>query len=301
MYWARLSDIIDMTSLFLEERLPVGVRMGSSHADRYDVAITKTSGGGEYRKLVHPFPIRSFSINYTMLQADIALKVHGLYNRAFGMLYGFRVKCVDDFTTANDGISAPTAFDSSAIYTGTYGRYQLRKFYGLAGAAPSIGYATRIIRKPVSGTVLTAIGGKQVGNITNTTTGTVDLVLGNDTGNITNITKAANAVVTIGAHTFSVGFPVVFKNVGGMLQINGLRGTIVSKTATTITVDINTASFGTYTSGGEVTTLAQPDEVVTAGCQFDIPCRFNSQLESISLSKDLRDCNTIELMELLNP
>jgi hypothetical protein len=66
-------------------------------------------------------------------------------------------------------------------------------------------------------------------------------------------------------------------------------------------VDINTASFGTYTSGGEVTTLAQPDEVVTAGCQFDIPCRFNSQLESISLSKDLRDCNTIELMELLNP
>jgi hypothetical protein len=55
MYWARLSDIIDMTSLFLEERLPVGVRMGSSHADRYDVAITKTSGGGEYRKTCTSF------------------------------------------------------------------------------------------------------------------------------------------------------------------------------------------------------------------------------------------------------
>jgi hypothetical protein len=93
MYWARLNAIIDMTSLFLEERLPVDVRMGSSHVDGYDVAITKTSGGAEYRKLVHPYPVRTFSINYTLLQRDMALKVHGLYNRAFGMLYGFRVKC----------------------------------------------------------------------------------------------------------------------------------------------------------------------------------------------------------------
>jgi hypothetical protein len=92
--------------------------------------------GASTEKLVHPFPIRSFSINYTMLQADIALKVHGLYNRAFGMLYGFRVKCVDDFTTANDGISAPTAFDSSAIYTGTYGRYQLREILWVSWGCP---------------------------------------------------------------------------------------------------------------------------------------------------------------------
>ena len=52
---------------FLEERLPVDVRMGASYADEFQVEITQTSGGSEYRHLVHPYPVRHFTIHYTLL------------------------------------------------------------------------------------------------------------------------------------------------------------------------------------------------------------------------------------------
>ena len=51
---------------FLEERLPLDVRMGASYADEFNVEITTTRGDSENRRLVHPFPIRHFSVQYTL-------------------------------------------------------------------------------------------------------------------------------------------------------------------------------------------------------------------------------------------
>ena len=59
---------------FLEERLPVDVRLGMSYADDYTVMITTTAGGAEYRKLVQPFPARSFHVNFTTDQADLGAR-----------------------------------------------------------------------------------------------------------------------------------------------------------------------------------------------------------------------------------
>ena len=70
------------------------------------------------------------------------------------------------------------------------------------------------------------------------------------TFDITAITKATSAVVTIGTHTLPVGQGVHFTGVLGMTAINGLYGTITAAGATTITVDIDSSGFGTYTSGG---------------------------------------------------
>jgi hypothetical protein len=72
---------------------------------------------------------------------------------------------------------------------------------------------------------------------------------------ITGISKAAQAVVTA-THAFTsadYGVTVVtFSAVVGMIQINGLRGTVVSSTSTTsFTVNIDTTGFTTYSSGGE--------------------------------------------------
>lgn len=289
-----------MTSLFLEERLPVNVRIGASYIDQYAVTITRTSGGAEYRKLVNPFPIRTFTLNYTLLRDEMIPKIQDLYHRAFGMLYGFRVKCFDDYTTAQDGTSPPTAFDQGMGLVAA-NTYQLQKSYGFSGAMPSIGYARRFLYKPIASTVKAAVGGVPFGSIASSTTGLVNLVYANFTGNITAITKATQAVITVGAHTFNTSNSVVISGVLGMTQINGLRGAVVSTTATTITVNLNTTGFSTYTSGGTAKSAPQSGEVVTAGCEFDLPCRFNSHLESVSLSKYLRDCGSIEIIELLNP
>lgn len=71
---------------------------------------------------------------------------------------------------------------------------------------------------------------------------------------ITGISKAAQAVITA-THAFTSKdygvTTVTFHNVVGMTQINTLSGVVQSSTSTTsFTVNINTTSFTTYSSGG---------------------------------------------------
>jgi hypothetical protein len=87
-----------------------------------------------------------------------------------------------------------------------------------------------------------------------------------------------------------------------MTQINGLRGLILSVVAgTSITVAVNSSGFSNYTSGGTANTRPQAGEVVSGGCYFDLPCRFNSKIEVSHMSDALRDCGGIDIIELVKP
>jgi uncharacterized protein (TIGR02217 family) len=210
---------------FLEERFPVDVRLGMSYADDYTVLITQTAGGAEYRQLVQPFPVRSFHVNFTTDQADLWARVLALYHRAYGKFAGFRVKCLDDFSTHNL-TGTPTPVDEVLANSAT-GIYQLRNFYGTNGTAlAGVGYPWRNLYKPVAGTVVAAKNGV----------------------------------------TISSG----------------------------LTVDTTT---------GLITISPAPliSDTITAGCQFDIPCRFNSQIEVTSIDVAIRDCGSIDIIELLSP
>lgn len=66
---------------------------------------------------------------------------------------------------------------------------------------------------------------------------------------ITNATQAANAVLTAN-NTFGPGQLLTIQNVQGMTQLNGFNRIIVSRTATTITLNLNSSGFSAYTSGG---------------------------------------------------
>ena len=288
---------------FLEERLPIGVRNGASYSDEYRVEITQTASGSEHRRLVHPYPIRVYNIMYTQQTATLWDQVLALYHRAYGMFAGFRVKALDDYTT-NARTAAPTATDQTLgiITAGTI--YQLQTKYGTGGTPLSIGEPVRTIFKPVASTTKVAIDTLEQPTpamwSVSTTTGRVTFAA-NKTRSITAITKAAAAVVTVGAHTFVAGESVHFTGVAGMTEINGLRGTITGVTATEITVAINSTAFSTYTSGGTVNTNPQAGEVVKGGCEFDIPCRFNSRIDVTALSVNMRESSQIEIIEILNP
>ena len=292
-------------SAFLEERLPVGVRMGAQWLDEYNVEITTTSGGQEYRRLVHPYPARRFRITYTQARGELWSNLLALYHRAYGRFAGFRVRNMDDFST-NDHTLAPTAFDHPLPLVEA-GVYQLVKRYGLGSTALSVGYPTRTLFKPVSGKVLLGIQNTLTGNHAITafspaaTTGRVTLSA-NKTRSITAITQATSAVITVGAsHGIVAGDSVHFSGVVGMTQINGRRGTVTSTAATTITVNINSAGFSAYTSDGTINTHPQTGETVTGGCEFDIPCRFDTVIALEHISLDYRDTDEIELVEILNP
>lgn len=289
---------------FLDERLPIDVRMGASYADEYEVEITQTKGGAEYRRLVHPYPTRHFTIHYTLKTADLWSRVIALYHRAYGMLAGFRVRCKDDFSThSNTGVPAPT--DSTMLRLSA-GVYQLQKQYGQGATALTVGYPVRTIYKPVAGTVRVAIGALEILNTpivnwtVNTTTGRVTFSA-NKSQALTGITKAAQAVITVGSHAYAPGEYVHLSGVNGMTEINGLRGVITAVGGTTITVAINSTGFTTYTSGGTINTQPQVTETVKCGCEFDIPCRFNSRIDIQHIASDVREAGDIDIVELLSP
>ena len=286
---------------FLEERLPINVRMGASYSDEFAVDITTTRGGSEYRRLVHPYPVRHFTVQYAVSHADLWGKVIAMYHRAYGMYAGFRVRCMDDFST-NANTGAPSAFDQPCLLVSA-GVYQLQKQYG-SGATPlSIGLPKRTLFKPVAGSIKVAISGAEIQPSfwsADTATGKVTFAA-NKSRPITAITKASSAVLTVGTHTFLVGDSVYISGVAGMTKINGLRAVVSAVASTTITVTINSTVFSTYSSGGVVNTQPQTAESVTAGCEFDLPCRFNSRIDVQHVSPDLREAGAIDIIELVTP
>ncbi len=161
---------------FLEERLPIDVRMGASTGDDYAVDVKVTAGGAEYRRLIHPYPMRRWTINFTLLRSDLATRVLALYHRAYGRYAGFRVRSWDDFTTAQNGRDAPTNADQSLLRLSA-GVYQLRKAYGQGASGIGIGLPVRTIYKPVAGTLLIAKNGVAVvsGVTLNSTNGQVTI------------------------------------------------------------------------------------------------------------------------------
>lgn len=83
-------------------------------------------------------------------------------------------------------------------------------------------------------------------------------LFGEASGTITAITKAASAVITLSTvspvNPFLQGCPIVVQGAAGMTQINGVLGTVTAiggvSGAWTVTVNINSTGFSTYTTGG---------------------------------------------------
>lgn len=81
---------------------------------------------------------------------------------------------------------------------------------------------------------------------------------------------------------------------------------IYKPVATTVRVAVNgvqqLTGWTVDDTNGQIVFSSPPaiTDTVTAGCEFDLPCRFNSAPQVQALSPDLRDTGTIDLIELLN-
>lgn len=288
-------------AMFLEERLYEDVDYGSGFAAAYSNQIVRTVGGDEYRSQRHPYVMASMTVEFER-QTNFAIgKIIDLHNRAGGTLRGFRVKHPVDFST-NNYRDAPTMLDQHLPLANPTvpGIYQLTRWFG-GYTDPAC--ARRRIRKPVAGTTLVAVSGAALPSAqwsVATTTGLITLAA-NKSRAITGITQASQAVATVGSHTFVVGESVAFSGVSGMTQINGLRALITAVSGSTITVAINSSAFSAYTSGGAVQTWPITGEAATAGCQYDLPMRFDADLRGDFSNWDTLNTPSIPLVEILNP
>lgn len=75
---------------------------------------------------------------------------------------------------------------------------------------------------------------------------------------ITAITNASSAQLTIPSHGLSPGDPIFLADISGMHQLNGQEAEVLTAPdANTITININTTTYGTYTSGGTAAEIVQ--------------------------------------------
>lgn len=108
---------------------------------------------------------------------------------------------------------------------------------------------------------------------------------------ITGISKAANASITA-THAFTsadIGVTTVsFHGIVGMTQMNTLQGVIQSVTSTTsFTVNINSTSFSTYTSGGIANVITGVPPSTTTGFQIYNTPQFNTSFRGLTLGTSL--------------
>lgn len=287
---------------FLEDLLYTTIKYGSSWQDDYAVNVVTTSGGQEYRSLTHPFPKRTFVLDYELDLSSMWTDLLDLYHRAHGTYAGFRAHCIDE-DSSNGSVGAPTAFDQPMLLVSA-GVYQLVKQYGTLSAAGASGYPYRKIMKPQSGTVLVGIGATAIRSAdwsVATTTGLITFAT-DVTKPITAISKSSQAVIDFGTtHSFVGGMSVHISGVSGMTQINNQRALIVTTGANSITVDINSSAYSTYTSGGVVHTRPQTGETVSAGFKFHFPVRFKTTIPVGQDYPQNRMADGVEFIELLNP
>lgn len=288
--------------MFIEERIREEILYGSSYSEEYSVEISQTDGGGDFRRLRYPYPRLRYNLELLDDYPDMRDEVIGFFHKTGGAFGGFRLKHKQDYST-NDYTGVPTFNDQQAELVST-GIYQITRWYGTEGDSTA---ARRRIKKPVTGSILVGIRDYfnnpvqlTQGFTASDTTGQVTFSA-NKTGTVTNITVASEAVISITAHPFTVGDSVHVSGVVGMIEINGLRGTVTAISTNTITTDIDTTGFTAYDSAGAVNTNPQSNEEVTAGCYYDIPVRFETQAAQFDFTNYNILESSISIVEIFNP
>ncbi|WP_010486945.1 DUF2460 domain-containing protein [Pseudomonas sp. S9] len=283
---------------FLNERFPENIDYGSGFATKFATTIV-TVAVGEFVSRLHPFLMTSLNVDFLRQREEVLNKIIDLNMRAGGPYKGFRVKNFIDFSS-NAYRVAPTPLDQAMLAVGA-GVYQLVRWYG-SSADPEC--SRRLIKKPVSGSVVVAVGGPTYPTAqysVNYNNGLVTMAA-NKTRAITAISQASSATLTVGTNTFAIGDSVVVSAVSGMTQINNLRALVTAKpNSTSITIAINSSAFSTYTGGGTVQTQPINSEVVSAGFYFDIPMRFDADLGGVFTGPGVLAVSSVGLIEILNP
>ena len=131
----------------------------------------------------------------------------------------------------------------------------------------------------------------------------------NATKNITNITQANPAVVTVASHGYTNGTDVWINSVVGMTELNGRRFRIANVTTNTFELSgVDSTSYTTYTSGGTVASVYEIASPFTESMLYDIQFTQSADvmyivqetLEPRKLSRTGHTSWTLSTVEFIN-
>jgi uncharacterized protein (TIGR02217 family) len=155
---------------FHEVRFPTGIAFGSSGGPERKTEIVTLGSGVEERNAVWANSRRRYDVGYGVKSLDDIHAVICFFEARLARLYGFRFKDFADFKSCAPNAGVSPVDSAIGIGNGTATQFQLTKIY-----ASGAGSWTRLIEKPVAGTVLIALNGveQMTGWGVDTTTGLV--------------------------------------------------------------------------------------------------------------------------------
>lgn len=139
---------------FHEIRFPTAIAFGSSGGPERKTEIVTLGSGFEERNAVWANSRRSYNVGYGVKTLDDIHAVIAFFEARMGRLYGFRFKDFADFKSCAPGAAATPTDQAIGTGNSTATAFQLTKTY-TSGA----NYWTRMINKPVNGTVRVGLGG----------------------------------------------------------------------------------------------------------------------------------------------
>lgn len=280
---------------FLETpRFPTNINYGVVGGPKYKTHVIEKNSGWENANIVWPYGRHEYDVVYAVKDQETIEALLAFFHAMKGRAIGFRFKDFADFKSCGVN-STPSYVDQPMAGTanGSNRDFQLAKTY-VKGAHSTV----RLIKKPVAGTVIVSINALPAAAsafMLNTTNGIVtfnpDL-----TNSITAATRSNPCVLTAD-NSLTANQSIYISGILGMTQLNNNRYKILSRTATTITIDVDSSSFGTYISGGVYHTLPQSGEIVAAGFEFDVPVRFVN--DDLQISIDNFKTRTVQNLGLI--
>ncbi len=139
---------------FHEIRFPTAISRGATGGPERRTDVVALGSGHEERNSRWADSRRSYNAGYGIKTLDDLHAVIAFFEERRGRLYGFRWKDHADFRSCPPTVT-PTALDQTlGVGDGETSAFQLVKRYGATHAPWS-----RRITKPVTGTVLVAVGG----------------------------------------------------------------------------------------------------------------------------------------------
>ncbi len=296
---------------FLEIRFPVGITYGPIGGPTFLTTVLVVGSGDEQRNARWTIGRAEFTVDTILMKPVPMNDLISFFRIVQGRKFGFRLKDNTDFKSVLF-TSATTPLDQ-VLGTGddTTKIFQLIKTYTNQSQS-----AVRTINKPVAGTVKVAVATvTQVEGVdfsVDTTTGLITLLVTKTvTGTDISAFEDSNTFSFISTSTDFSQFSVNDRiEVAGFVSSTNNRSGLTFFTITALDLDSN--GIGEITvDGPTVNEVAGPSitinvhpapdsgDLVTAGYEFDVPVRFDTDKLSLSISNfELHDWRQVNMIEL---
>ena len=255
-------------STFLESpRFPDNIAFKATVGPTYLTVVNQIYSGRDARIVAWTQARIKFDVGRRSMNAADTAALDAFFRTVKGRAYGFRIKDWTDFTDGGAGVLTAQA---------TAGVYQLGKLY--ANGALS---ETRLIQKPVTGSVIAYRNGVAVGTpyTLDTTTGLLTF---------SPLASAAVTTVSVGSSTvvtLASALPGLAS--GGLLYLsgltgadagllNGLQSSVTGVAGAVYTLAVNTTGKTITPGSGTGAMYPQPADTLKWTGQFDVPARFDT-------------------------